>query len=140
MIDDYLSEDGQKALKLTGWPEFLDHEDTKHRLEHCAYRGWVLAVHVLDGGHEHLDTHVALSILRDWFREWLLARKVAAEATVDCQGFYVFRYEPETPDEPWELKEDGTWDMSHEVFRPKLFDDYDRALIAAVLAIEETGP
>jgi len=133
MIDDYLGEDGQKALALTGWPEW---DQTFPGLPKPIVRrgvlgedpnGWCVFMRREDTGQlaklYDIHPHVALCILRDWFRENLQAqhRQIGVQGGPQT-GYYVrvFRRGPIPIDESLASG-----------------PDYDRALIAAALAGEK---
>jgi len=126
-LSDWLSEDGRKAIEAMGYPRYdrgrlvLCHsEETEDKDEH-----WFLM-----GGAEgptDLPLGVALALLRDWAREWLM------RSSIEVRG--------ECPDNKSVSAFYG-WDIlngAHKSRTALFFNDYDAALIAAVLATKEAG-
>ena len=133
MIDDWLSEDGRKAISIMGWPKWK----------------WGNSPYVLiwrldawqignPGSPDDRDPysvftmpeHIALCLLRDWAREWLDAREIEIHAVGDghfmawhrhlhCYLIRKGRFEA------LEMRDDA------------MFWGYDLALIHPVLAVEK---
>ena len=124
MIEHWLGDDGREAIEWMGWPEW---DEDYAGGEHCrlllapdgdgTQRAWSED----DGGAiENLPTGLALALLRDCARECLVERDIVIDWDHICEPRYFFaRQSGEVQGSAWK-------------------DDYDAALIAALLAAKET--
>jgi len=118
MIEHWLEKDGLAAVSKMGWPEWDSrraHDIVLKRLKlsRNASNQWWAAVDAY--GHEEATERehtVALALLRDFGREWLERSDAIVPTMYEGNDFYI------------------VWGELHR--------DFDEALIAAILSVEET--
>jgi len=126
MLSDWLSEDGRKAIEKMGWPEW-QHEHDAESLQRLVLIeigdgtcGWSFdKIFTIDRRryirNEECPARAALCLLRDHAREWLAEQDVGID---------------------WGC---GVWWIHTKPPTCEYHDDYDSALIAAILAQKEAG-
>ena len=124
MIEHWLSDDGRDAMEWMGWPEWdEDYAGGEHcRLLLAPDGGGVMRAWSIDDGGaiENMPTRLALALLRDCARERLMERDIVIDCDHICEPRYFFALQSgEFQGSAWK-------------------DDYDAALIAALLAVKET--
>uniref|UniRef100_A0A6M3LK56 Phage ABA sandwich domain-containing protein n=1 Tax=viral metagenome TaxID=1070528 RepID=A0A6M3LK56_9ZZZZ len=127
--DPYLTEDGLKAVRKTGWPEW-EEDGYRVSIRHSGGDGFYKACWSEEEKEwffvGYTGTHEAHVLLRDWFRVWLEKHDIM----VSCAHTKLVKYAGWR----WEGNDyfkDPVW------IRAVKADTYDAALIAAVLAAEE---
>lgn len=140
MIENYLTESGEAILAKIGWPEWQGSKCRK-RLGHDEAgfsiwinpnltRGWV--------EDSDADEHVAICILRNFFKEKLAEKSVVIIPDV-VAGKLLYRVTKMGQNGvTFLLADDNNWLSSNTILMnhaPALFDDEDLAIIAAVNSI-----
>jgi len=113
-IDHWLSDEGRKAIKAMGWPEWKDDDGIVRRLRYIESDEFFVGEAGGKSPTAFYDFHVALALLRDRAREWL-EEKVWFISPGLNYGTYAVKF--------------GDWTLEGGPF-----DSYDAALISAIIA------